>query len=147
MYDLSRGCIMTTDPRERFERIEHQLEFLTVSAESHDSQLAETARLLAETARLNAETSRQTTKNSKLIEEHHKLIENNNRRIEENHRQITEKLKELADFILRFGRIAQAQERRMDKAFARIAEAQARTDERFSALINAVERHISNSRN
>jgi hypothetical protein len=131
---------MTTDPQERFERIYHQLEFLTVSAQSHDSQLAETARLLAESARLNAETSRQTTKNSKLIEEHHRLIE-------EHYRLIAEKLKELADFILRFGRIAQAQDRRMDKAFARIAEAQARTDERLSALINAVERHISNSRN
>jgi uncharacterized protein (UPF0335 family) len=117
------------DPHERFERIEHQLEFLAVSAQSHDSQLAETAKLLAECAKLNAENSSRITENSKQIAEN------------------SIKIGQLADFILRIGRLAEAQDSRMDKAFARIAEAQARTDERLNALINTVERYLSNGRN
>jgi len=138
------------DSDERLGRIEHQLEFLAVTAQSHDSQLAEAARLLAECARLNTENSSRIAKNSAQIEANSAQIAENSAQIAEHSAQIAEhsrQIGQLGDFVLRIGRIAEAQGGSMDKAFARIAEAQARTDERLNVLINIAERYFSNGRN
>ena len=50
----------------------------------------------------------------------------------------------LRDLLLRLGRIVEEQGRRMDEGFARLTEAQQRTDERLNTLINVVERYFSN---
>ncbi len=114
----------TMNPEERFDRIEHLLEFLAVSIQSHDAQIAENSRHLAETRRLVEENSRQIAAHSGQIDE-------------------------LTDLVLRIGRIAEEQARRMDESQMRIdermntlVELQARTDEHVSNPLHAIERRL-----
>ena len=60
---------------------------------------------------------------------------------------------QLADVVVNLTHIVEEQGRRMDEGFARLTEAQLRTDqqgrrtdERLNALINVVERYFSNGR-
>ena len=52
----------------------------------------------------------------------------------------------LTDVVLSLAHVVEEQGRRMDEGFARLTEAQRRTDERLNALINVVERYFSNGR-
>jgi hypothetical protein len=112
---------MTPEERERFDRIERLLEFLSASqaklstsSRRHDAEILENAKQIAENSQQIAETSRQ--------------------------------IAQLADMTLRIGRVVEEQGRRMDERFAHLADAQLRTEERIGALINVVERYFSNGR-
>ena len=121
----------TMNPEERFERIEHQLEFLAVSIQSHDAQIAENARHLAESRMLIDENSKQIAAHSEQIAAQSGQIAH------------------LSDLILRVGRIAEEQAKRMDASqalvddpFKTLVKLHARADERVNILINTIERRF-----
>jgi methyl-accepting chemotaxis protein len=128
----------TMNPEERFERIERQLEFLAVSIQSHDAQIAETWALAKENARQISKNSEQIAAHSQQIAAHSEQIAAHSEQIAAHSEQIaaqSEQIHELSDFVLRIGRIAEEQARRMD-AF------QARTDECLNTLIHTIERRF-----
>jgi septal ring factor EnvC (AmiA/AmiB activator) len=115
----------TMNPEERFERIEHQLEFLAVSIQSHDAQIAENSKHIAENSKHIAENSRQIALHSKQIEAQSGQVAAQ-----------SEQIAKLIDLTLRIGRIAEEQAKRMD-------DSQARTDERLNILIKMIESRFS----
>ena len=122
----------TMNPEERFERIEHQLEFLAVSIQSHDAQIAENSKQIAENSEHIAENWKQITENSRQIALHSEQIALHSEQIEAQSEQIAK----LTDLTLRIGRIAEEQAKRVD-------DSQARTDERLNILIKMIERRFS----
>ena len=107
----------TMTPEERDEQLRRQMDFLAASQAQHDARMAEISKTLDQNSRQIAENSRQIAENS--------------RKIAENSRQISQ----LADFILRIGRIVEEQ-----------GEQARRTDDRLNTLINVVDRYFSNGR-
>ncbi len=108
-------------PEERFDRIERQMEFLA----SHQAQLSTSVEALREvSARHEAEITAHTAQIDKLVDVVASLA------------RITEEQ----------GRRMEEQGRRMEEQSRRMEEQGRRTDERLNALINLVERHISNHR-
>ena len=129
----------TMNPEERFDRIEHQLEFLAVSIQSHDAQIAENSKHIAENRKHIAENWQQINENSRQIALHSKQIEAHSKQIEAQSRQVaaqSEQIAKLTDLTLRIGRIAEEQAKRMD-------DSQAHTDERLNILIKMIERRFS----
>jgi hypothetical protein len=116
-------------PEDRFERIERSLEFLA----ANQAQLSVTqGQLSANQAQLAASQAQHDTR---MAEIDARLAENATQ-IAHNSRQIGE----LRELTLRIGRMVEVQAERITS----LAAAEARTDERLNALINAVERYFHN---
>jgi hypothetical protein len=117
-------------PEERFERIERIMEFLA----------ANQAKLSASMAAREAENA----EHSKQIARHSRQIARHSEQIEEHAARTAQHFGQIADMVLRFGRIVEEQALRMDQGFARLTESQVHTNERLNTLIQVVERHLSN---
>ena len=109
-------------PEERYEQIQRQLEFLAASQAQNAARMAE---------------------NSKQIAENSLQITENSRQISDNSRQISQ----LADSLLRIGRVFEAGFKRTNERLSILADSQINTNERLNTLINILERYFSNGRN
>ncbi len=109
---------MTPEERERYDRIDRQLEFLA----AHQAQL--TSNIASHDAQI-AENSRQIAQHSQQIAEHSRQIG-----------QLVGVMASMAHIV-----------EDTDEHFKALAESQRRTDQRLSAFINAVERYMSGGRN
>jgi methyl-accepting chemotaxis protein len=125
-----------TQEDERNARIDRLLEFLAATqAQLSTSMEAHAAEM--------AEYSKRFEEHSKRLEEHSKRLEEHSAKFEDH----SAKIGQLADLVLRIGRIVERQEGKMDEGFARLTESQLRTDERLNVLITTWERYFSNGRN
>ena len=118
------ALIQIMTPEERFERIERQLEFLA----AHQAEFHERDRRLQE-------------EDQRLQEEDRRLQEEG-RQLQETGRQLQETVQQHSEQI---GQLTTALSKTV-QVVDRLAEAQRRTDERLSAIINVVERYLSNGR-